>query len=355
MKHLFLKAGLLMAGLFVLAMANARPATAKPATQDDQIEHGKYLMTIAGCGGCHTPLDPNTFQPILDLEYAGGYPFPLGPAGTVFSTNLTPDKETGLGDWTDEEVKRAITEGIRKDGSKLFPVMPYTYYSTLSDADVDAIIAYLRSVKAIKNEVPPRQLNVKPEDVAPPVTRNPVSEAPAPSDTANRGRYLLRSLIACSDCHTPLDPQTGAPMLDTMYFGGGQPYEGPWGIVYAANISPDKETGIGDWTDTDIKRVLQTGVRPDGRRVVLMPWQDFAGMSDEDLNALIYYLRNDVKPVSNEVPDPALQPEFVQMVELEPEPPPGPDPLVVGGIAIVALLLVGGALFLMRRRSPAST
>lgn len=352
MKNLSIRLGLLMAGLLALAVVNVHPATAKPVSQDDQVARGKYLTTIAGCVDCHTPHDPKTFEPIADKAFAGGYVFPLGPAGTVYTKNLTPDKETGLGNWTDQEIKTAISTGVDKDGHKLFNVMPYLYFSKMSDEDLDAIVAYLRTLKPIKNAVPPRELNI-PEEALPTVTHDPNIKAPDPSDTANRAQYLMTAVIACSDCHTPLDPQTGAPIME-KYFAGGQPYEGPWGIVYGGNITPDKETGIGNWTDADIKRVLQTGVRPDGRRVVVMPWQLFTALSDEDANAVLYYLRNDVKAVSNQVPAADLKPEFVQMVEIKPETPPGPDPVVVGGIAVAALVLVGGALYLMRRRGSSS-
>ncbi len=345
MKRLFLL--IAVAGAVVLAAAVlAAPASATPAAQGD-VEHGKYLATIAGCGGCHTPLTA-AGVPDETRAYGGGQEFNLGPLGVVVSSNLSSDKETGLGDWTDEEIKLAIRSGKRPDGSQMFPVMPYTAYNGMAEADLDSIVTFLRTLPAINNKVEFKQ--VLPTEALPQLPLRTGIVAPDPANTAERGRYLLTAVIACTDCHTPLDPETGAPIIPDKYFAGGQPYEGPWGIVYSANITPDEETGIGAWTDDEIKRVFREGVRKDGRKVVLMPWQEFSVLTDPDLNAVVNFLRHDLPPVNNTVPAPNLNPGFAEYVE-QTQPPTSTTPqvaFIVGG-AIVVVLGVGAMIWFDRR------
>jgi len=342
----------------VLAVA-ALPAGARPLYQSpDPVAQGKYLSIIGGCVECHTPY-PADFDPAsltsLDVLYslaggadktrlfAGGQPFDLGPLGVVFSKNLTPDLETGLGNWTDEEIKTAFQTGVSKDGLHLFPLMPFHYLNSMADSDASAIVAYLRTLAPVVNQVPRPQL--LPSEALPQLPRQTGVVAPDPKDTAARGRYLLTSVIACGDCHTPADPQTGAPIME-KYFAGGQPFEGPWGIVYGGNITPDKTTGIGSWSDADIKRLIKTGVRPDGRQVVLMPWQLFASLTDDDLNAVVNYLRS-VPAVSREVPKAALTPGFEKFTELPKQGLDTTSLLLIGGGAVV---VVAAAFLILRRR-----
>ncbi len=334
----------------LLAVFLALPATnasAKTTAQSDSVAHGKYLATIAGCGGCHTPLKPDG-TPDESKAFAGGYEFDLGPLGKVHTSNLTSDKDTGLGNWTDAQIKVVLQTGIRPDGQQLVPVMPYPYFNSLSDSDLNDIIAFLRTLPAVSNKIDFKQ--VLPSEALPHLQPRTGIVAPASTDTEARGKYLFTALIACSDCHTPVDQQTGAPLLDTKYLAGGQPYEGPWGIVYSANLTPDQETGIGKWQDDDIRRVFHEGVLPDGRKVVLMPWQDFQIITDDDLNSMIYYLRHDVKPVNNAVPANALNPQFVQYVPVT-KPPTGPS---VGQIALAVaggiVVIVGVAVMVVMAR-----
>jgi mono/diheme cytochrome c family protein len=331
----------------LLAVMVALPADAKTVSQQsDPVARGKYLATISGCGGCHTPFKPDG-TPDESKAFAGGYEFDLGPLGKIHSSNLTSDKDTGLGNWTDAQIKLALQTGVRPTGEHLFPIMPYTYFNSMASGDLDDIIAYLRTLPAISNKVDFKQ--VLPTEALPQLTARNDIVAPAPTDTEARGKYLFNAVIACSDCHTPVDQQTGKSMIDTKYLAGGQPYEGPWGIVYSANLTPDMETGIGKLTDDDIARVFHQGVLPEGRRVVLMPWQDFQTITDDDLSAMIYYLRNDVKPVNNAVPANALNPQFVQYVPIT-KPATGPSVgqialTVVGGLVVVlgvALMIIMG-------------
>lgn len=344
---------------------------ARPTRQfDDQVEQGRYLTTVAMCVFCHTPFkEPYiTFENASEEElrrggfdiyqtldtsrlFAGGHEIPLGPAGVVVTRNLTPDVDTGLGAWTDEEIKTAIRTGVSRDGHQLNPVMPYMFFNNMAESDLDAIVAYLRTLPPIENKIEhqPDQHMMMEEFPSPPPRDEIV--APDPSETAARGRYLMEGVVLCTLCHTPVDETTGEPIME-LYLAGGQPFEGPWGIVYGGNLTPHEETGIGLWSDEDILRVVREGVRPDGRRTVLMPWAFTSELTDQDLEAIIHYLRNDVPPVDREVPAPSLLEPLFEYVELERSQFGGQEisPLLLG---LVAVIIVGGIL-IVRRRSGAS-
>ena len=135
-------------------------------------------------------------------------------------------------------------------------------------------------------------------------------EAPvAADDPVARGEYLVNTIMSCGDCHTPIDPTTGEPIFD-QWLAGGQPWEGPWGIVYGGNITPHEETGIGTWTDEEIAIAIRAGIRPDGRRLILMPWQDYIVLTDEDTESIVAYLR-DIPAVDLEAPAPSIGEPFL--------------------------------------------
>ena len=321
--------GFIISGIaiFLNGMAEAKP---NRQSDDDLIARGAYLAKIASCEGCHTPLlevyNDIASVPLEDLQVlafeeisafdtenrlmAGGRPFDLGPAGVVFSSNLTPDPETGLGDWTDEEIKAVIRTGTNPDGSPIHPLMPYALYAGMAEDDLDAIIAYLRSIPAVENEVQ-RPNNVPPPQV-PPV--EPPEIAPDSSDLDAYGTYLMNAVVACTLCHTPLDPTTGAPDM-ANYLAGGQPFEGPWGIVYTKNLTPHDEQGLGEWSSTEIERAIRTGVRRDSRRLILMPWQDYQELLREDMDAIVHFLQNNVQANGNEVPENSVGDDFVSFIE----------------------------------------
>ena len=349
------------------------PASAGPRYDEAQIEHGKYIATIAGCTSCHTPykaefsnpqtltLDQIRVLAFNELEatdqtklLAGGRVFNLGPAGIVFTKNITPDTATGIGTWTDEQVRIAMKTGKSITGEVLFPVMPYHVYNSMADADVEAVIAYLRSVNAVSNAVPPSTISREGLREFPDATG---IMAPDSSDKAARGAYLVNSVVGCTDCHTPIDPATGAPQME-KYLAGGQPYEGPWGIVYGGNITPDEETGLGSWTEAEIRRALVSGLSRDGRRLILMPWFAYANLSAEDADAIAFYLKNGMQPISNQVPAASLNPDFIVMAEETGAPETSssasdflqqPIALIVAGILVIVAISVVAAL--MRRRS----
>lgn len=259
------------------------------ARAETPLERGKYLMsTIVACGNCHTPQGPN--GPVPGKELAGGTPFEEG-FGKAFAPNITPDKETGIGKWTDAQIIAAIREGKRPDGSIIGPPMPIALYRGMSDADAKAIVAYLRTVKPVSNKVAKSEYKVPlPPSYGPPVTK---VAAPSPKDKIKYGAYLAGPLGHCIECHSTPN-EKGIPDFEKKTGGGGLPFHGPWGVSYASNITP---TGIGKWSDAEVKTAITTGVRPNGSR--LMPPMGvpyYKGIKPADLDAIVAYLRT-LKPL----------------------------------------------------------
>ena len=258
------------------------------------LERGTYLMKgIVACGNCHTAKG----GPMAQHELAGGFQMKEGPIDAV-TPNLTPDKETGIGNWTDAQLMVAIRDGKRPDGSLIGPPMPYDMYRGLSDRDTKAIIAYLRSLKPVKNATRKSVYQMP----LPPAYGPPVGSIPDVSrtDKVAYGAYLAGPLGHCMECHTPM---TKPPFRDykTKMGAGGFIFRGPWGESVAANITPDKETGLGNWTDAQIKAAITNGVRPDGTKLrPPMAFEYYKNISEEDLGAIVAYLRS-LKPIRNEV------------------------------------------------------
>ena len=211
-----------------LVIATALPAAAQSAT-----ERGRYLVEVLGaCGNCHTPKGPQGDLPGKHL--AGG--FELDDSfGRWITPNITPDPETGIGRWTDDEVIRAIREGRGRDGKTLGPPMPFDLYRRLADSDVKAMVAYLRTVAPVRNAVARSQYTIAlPAAYGPPV--GAVADPPR-QDLVKYGEYLAGPVAHCMECHTPFLPE-GRP--DTSRPGaGGLAFHGPWGVSYAANLTSD--------------------------------------------------------------------------------------------------------------------
>lgn len=372
MKKSFFKYVFIVSGLALLLIAIAvTPVQASLDKQSAVIEHGKYIATIAGCTDCHTNLrteylvDPAkmTLEQIqtvalnakeandLNKFMAGGRLFDLGPAGKVFSANLTPDPETGIGSWTDEQIKVAIRTGQIPSGRMLVPVMPYHTFNTMADSDLDAVVAYLRSLPAISNKVP--EPSVSTAGMQPlPYTQG--ISAPASTDKAKRGEYLVKSVTSCTDCHTPLDPASGIPMMD-KYLAGGQPYVGPWGTVYGGNITPDAETGIGTWTESEIKIALLTGVNNKGRRLILMPWFAYSALSNDDADAVAYYVKNGLPAVKNAIPVASVNEGFNMVAPQAAQPSQSfPTTIAIVGGIILLIVIIGIFALSARRSKPAA-
>ena len=267
------------------------PVPPSPTAEEDLLGRGEYLVkTIVGCGNCHDGRDENgEFVP--GMELAGNFVIEE-PIFTAYAQNITPDPETGIGEWSDEEIERAIRHGISRDGRMLGPPMAFypPFYPNIASDDMDAIIAYLRSVPPVRNEVPAYELRMElPPSWGPPV-EEPVI-APPRTDQVAYGEYLAQ-IGHCTQCHTPLV----AGVEDFTRVGAGMNmYPAPFGYEWtalAANITSDETIGIGAWTDDEIKRAIVYGISRDGRD--LLPFMGFSyyeGISDEDLDAIVAYVR----------------------------------------------------------------
>lgn len=268
------------------------------APSSAQVERGRYLVEVLGaCGNCHTP--KNADGEIHDKHLAGGFEI-RESFGVAVAPNITPDRDTGLGRWTDAEIVRAIREGLSRDGRVLGPPMPYHLYRRLSDGDVQAIVRYLRTVPPVHNAVAPSRYTIPlPTSSGPPVGQ---VAAPDRSNTVAYGEYLAGPVAHCMDCHTPRGAD-GRPDLARLG-AGGLPFEGPWGTSFAANLTPDPDTGIGRLTDGQIVAAIH-GARRDGTRVLPpMPTSYYTrGIPAADLQAIVAYLRS-LPAVRNAVPPP---------------------------------------------------
>ena len=273
----------------------------------ERLARGKYLNDhVVGCTTCHTQRDWGKYSGPAKQELlgAGGESFNLGAAGRLYSKNITP---AAIGSWTDGELLRAVTEGVSKDGTPLFPLMPYPHFGAMQEDDIHAVLAYIRSLKAIENH------NIKERELAFPlnliVRTLPTPAAPqarpSPDDMVAYGKYLTTSAL-CADCHTPID-ERGTP-LPGRDFAGGQEFLETGYRVRSANITPDSDTGIGSWTEQQFidkfKAFENTPPKDLGegerRQNTVMPITAYAGMTREDLAAIYAFLRTQ-KPVVNRV------------------------------------------------------
>jgi len=297
-------ARLSVTALVVLIGCQSQPADESGADQapalsaeEVRLARGEYLVNHVGiCLYCHSQVDwQSPGFPLVEGTLGGGAPFiEESVPGRVVARNITPHT---LGDCTDEEIARAIREGMGCDGSRLFPVMPYFFLGTMSDEDVMSVVAYLRTLEPIANELPRTEV---PEEVwaaipsVPPITE-PIG-SPDPSDTMAYGGYLA-TIGLCVECHTPLDP-TGAP-IGELAFAGGRVLAGPWGTVASANLTP-APSGIPYYDEATFREVLRTckvGARALNH---LMPCEFYEGMTDQDIGAIFAFLQT-LAPVEHAV------------------------------------------------------
>jgi mono/diheme cytochrome c family protein len=261
----------------------------------DLVARGRYLATAADCAACHT-------APHGGAPFAGGYGIDT-PLGKIFSTNITPSKSSGIGNYSEEDFARAVRDGVAKDGSHLYPAMPYTAYAKITDEDMKALYAYFMN-------------EVKPDDHKPEKTELPFPFSirasmaawnllfldktrfqpnPAKSAEWNRGAYLAEALEHCSTCHTPRNAFMAEDASNPLAGGA----VGSW---YAPNITSDKVSGIGDWSDAEITKYLKTGNVP-GKAQAAGPMAEAVENSlqylpDENLKAIVAYLK-DVPPIAS--------------------------------------------------------
>lgn len=270
---------------------------AVPADQTELIKRGEYLARAGDCIACHTVRGGKTF--------AGGLPM-LTPFGTLYTPNVTPDDQYGIGKWTSDDFYRSIHVGRSKDGSLLYPAMPFTSYTKVTRADSDAMFAYMRSV-------PPVNVPSRPHELRFPFNQRNMligwrvlffSEGefkpdPTKSVEWNRGAYLIEGLGHCSMCHTSINAM-GGPVSSAAFGGGLIPLQN-W---YAPSLTSNKEAGLGDWDIKDINDLLKTGVSQRG--AVFGPMAEVVHnslqyMTDADINAMSTFLKS--IPQKGEAPE----------------------------------------------------
>ena len=254
-----------------------------------RLKRGEYLSEhVAGCTYCHTPQEEGPNGPELVRGKTGSGQFFNIPGfpGTVVAPNITPDRETGIGNFTDDQLARAIREGISHDGQTLFPMMPYARFRRMSDEDLASVVVYLRALLPIRNALPRTDIHFPVKylirGVPEPVTGTVQADLLTPT---SRGEYLV-NLSSCLDCHTPR--KRGRPD-SSMKFAGGQTF-GASGQIASSNITPDV-TGIGSYTEEKFVKALRTGYVGKRQLNTVMPWQGYSGQTDEDLRAMYGYLR----------------------------------------------------------------
>ena len=305
-----------LAAIGVAYLSLRKPAQRPPSTRTvqatpERLARGQYLVRHVGiCFDCHServvayglPFKPGR-------EGVGGFVwdekshFP----GVLAAPNITPDRETGLGAWTDGEIVRAIREGVDREGNALFPIMPYEHLRHLSDDDAEAVVAYLRTLTPQRYQAPEKELQIPLnfiEKFVPEPLDGPVA-APDRTDTVAYGKYLT-SVASCLECHTPKDDKNQP--IPGMEFSGGFEMHTPYFKVTTANITPHPSTWVGRATKEEFIARFRSFANfnaatapqaPDGRNT-LMPWITFSGMTDEDLGAIYDYLKT-VKPIAREV------------------------------------------------------
>jgi mono/diheme cytochrome c family protein len=290
----------------------SRPAsTEKVQASAAQLQRGEYLVEhVSDCLGCHSDhVETFGFPVKPGSEGQGGFIFDkkLGFPGVVAAQNITPDPEFGLGKWTDGEIIRAFREGVDRNGDALFPMMPYQHLRSMSDEDAKSIVAYLRTLKPIRNTVPAKHIDF-PVNLFVKFAPKPVDgvvKSPDPHEGVAYGKYLT-TISGCYECHTPHDDHNA--LVAEKAFSGGWEMRGPWGRNFTANLTPAPGTYIASATKVEfISRfkafaslnAITSPQTPAGHNTI-MPWLAFAGMTENDLGAIYDYLKT-VKPIENKV------------------------------------------------------
>jgi mono/diheme cytochrome c family protein len=283
----------------VVALLGSGPDVASAQASQAEIARGKYVFGATGGCGCHTAKGQRA--------NAGGRRYD-GPFGTVYSTNITPDRETGIGSWTDEQIITATRLGRRPNGERLLPVHPYTVFNGMAAGDLKDLVAFLRSVPAVKRANQGKRISVPlfesvflpawlaafaPKETPPPA---------APAAGVPRGEYLVRAVAHCGECHTP---RTMTMATDGSRFLGGNP-KGPEDAAMP-NITPDPDTGIGKWTVEEIADYIGTGNKPDGDvagglmgEVIDGTLAGYKDLTKADRVAIAQYLKT-IPPVKNRI------------------------------------------------------
>jgi hypothetical protein len=278
----------------------------KVESTPERVARGKYLFGVCGCIACHSVTDETRFGfPVVEGGLGKGREMP-GLPGTIAAPNLTSDPETGAGRFTDGQLIRAIREGIGHDDRVLFPMMPYAEYREMSDADVQSLVAFIRTLPPIRNPLPPSKVmfpvNLFIKSIPKTVESVPSIDR---SDPKKYGAYLTK-VNGCYFCHTPFENNQ---LVTSKALAGGHVFElGKDARVLTANLTPDTETGIGKWTEAqflakfaEYKDYAANGPpKIDLAHNTVMPWLELSQTAEEDLKSIFAYLRT-VPPIHNAI------------------------------------------------------
>jgi cytochrome c553 len=313
--------------LLLLASGACTGKYIRPTTNEvvqatpERLTRGSYLVNQAmGCGTCHTTKVGGTFLGGERTDrFLAGNDVEMPSYGFKFwIPNITPDKETGIGAWTDDQIMRAIRDGIGRDEHLLFPMMPFNSYQHVSDEDLRAIVAFLRSVPPVKAErkIKENEFGFLAEFfINRGIAHHLPAKSVAPPDKSNQvkyGEYVMR-LGHCWECHS----HSGMGATDVGekgFLSGSEDADELPGVgkVYMRNLTPDPETGLGKYSADQIKQAIRTGHRLDGKPMappMSMFIPHFSGIADEDLDALVAFIKS-IPPVKKKIPDRKLDPAF---------------------------------------------
>ncbi|MDG2156411.1 MAG: c-type cytochrome [Gammaproteobacteria bacterium] len=279
------------------------PSTEIIEANPEQLARGDYLFNaVLGCPVCHSERDYSQFggppvapfgggracsdtgKPLPGLAESGGLP------GTICFRNITPH-ETGIFDWTDGELLRAVREGIGKENQALFPIMPYFIYRNLSDEDAQSVVAYVRSLEAVDHSLPDTAINF-PVNLAIRLLPDPLNSPVPQPDTNNPiayGKYLS-TVARCSFCHSPRDSRS-RQAIEGLELAGGVEFQGHNGLMYSTNLTPHAE-GLGEMSEAEFLALFRRTTDPSAADINLMPWTYYGNMSDADLSAIFAYLQS---------------------------------------------------------------
>jgi mono/diheme cytochrome c family protein len=299
--------GITAIGWQIILGPKMRPVTdRKFEATPERLARGKYIAEgPASCFHCHS--EPNFNAPMgepLASNRGSGWQMPIPELGNPSSANITSDPATGLGSWTDDEIARAIQEGVDKDGRPLFPLMPYLRFREFTDEDLASVVVYVRTIPPVIHAVTPPvwpfPLNVLVKTMPKPLTTH--EPAPARATPVARGEYLVKTVAGCGDCHTPSDDK-GAPLPGLEFAGGGIFHDPTPGAnmkaVFSANITPDP-SGISHYDEAYFLQTLHTGQIPGRTLSNIMPFSSFKNLTEDDLKDIFAYIKT-LKPVKHRV------------------------------------------------------
>jgi mono/diheme cytochrome c family protein len=311
--------GAVLIYLVVRKPVQTSPRAGRVDMSPARVERGRYIFeNLADCTGCHSQRDFSRFGgPVVPGGRGRGFTFPpeFGLPGTIVASNITPDRETGIGTWSDGEKIRAIRDGVDKDGRALFPLMPYPAYRKMSDEDVESVVAYMNTLAPVRTQLPPTRIafpvSLFIKGVPQPAGGVPPANRP---DRVKYGEYLA-TIGGCAACHTPF--VRGRPDA-SKHLAGGRVFRLGNATVVSSNITPDGESGIGNWSEqhfldkfAEYKEYALKGPPPAGaENFTVMPWLGLSQASDDDLRAMYAYLRTQpaVRNAVEKHPAPGKQP-----------------------------------------------